>query len=96
MKLAKNVNVSLLKRVADCSFLFLCKKLAFLFLPFLNLVAQIRCPQNQYTDLKSALDQPLFHQLIAETGEKRLLKRHYVPFSDLTNQEVVIKESINK
>ena len=30
-----------------------------LLLPFLNLAAQIRCPENCYTDLKSALDQPL-------------------------------------
>ena len=33
--------------------------LVFLFLPFLNLVIQISCPQNWYTSLKSALDQPL-------------------------------------
>ena len=26
----------------------------------LNVGAQIRCPQNRYTDLKSALDQPLY------------------------------------
>ena len=49
---------NLLKRVADGSFLFLCKTLVFLFLPFLNLGVQIRSPQNRYTDLKSALDQP--------------------------------------
>ena len=36
----------------------LCRRI-FLFLPFLNLGAQIRCPQNRYTDLKLALDQPL-------------------------------------
>ena len=48
---------NLLKRVTENSFLFLCKKLFFLFLPFLNLAAQIRCPQNRYTDLKSAQDQ---------------------------------------
>ena len=29
------------------------------FLLFLNVGAQIRCPQNRDTDLKSALDQPL-------------------------------------
>ena len=50
---------NLLKRVTEGSFLFLCKKLVFFFLTFLNLGAQIRCPQNRYTDLKSALDQPL-------------------------------------
>ena len=31
----------------------------FLFPPVLNLGAQVRCPKNRYTDLKSALDQPL-------------------------------------
>ena len=50
---------NLLKRVTEGSFLFLCKKFVFLFLPFLNLGTQIKCPQNCYTDLKSALDQPL-------------------------------------
>ena len=33
--------------------------LVFLFLPFLNLVIQISCPQNWYTNLKSAIDLPL-------------------------------------
>ena len=51
---------NLLKRVTDGSFLFLWEMLAFLFLPFLNLVIQIWCLQNQYTSLKSALDQSLF------------------------------------
>ena len=32
----------------------------FSFRPFLNLGAQITCPQNWCTNLKSALDQPLF------------------------------------
>ena len=50
---------NLLKRVTDGSFLFLCETLVFLFLTFLNLGAQMRCLQNRYTDLKSALDQPL-------------------------------------
>ena len=49
---------NLLKRVTVDSFLVLCKKLVFPFLPFLNLGAQIRCSQSRYTDLKSALDQP--------------------------------------
>ena len=47
------------KTVTDDSSLFLCKTLVFLFLPFLNLDAEIRCPPNWYTNLKSALDQPL-------------------------------------
>ena len=47
---------NLLKRVTEGSFLFLCKKLVFIFLTFLNLGAQIRCPQNRYSDLKSTLD----------------------------------------
>ena len=51
--------LNLLKRVKDGSFLFLCKTLVFLVLAFLNLGDQIRCSQNQYTNLKSALDQPL-------------------------------------
>ena len=51
-------NIQLAKQSYRRQFLFLCKTLAFLFLPFLNLGAQIRCPQNRYTDLKSALDQP--------------------------------------
>ena len=40
----------------------------------------------------------VFHQLMAETSKTRLLsqKRHYLPFNDLTNQEVVIEESVNK
>ena len=57
---------NLLKRVTEGSFLFLCKKLVFFFLTFLNLGAQIRCPQNQYTDLKSALDQPLICYSVPE------------------------------
>ena len=38
------------KRVGDGSFSFLWKTLVFFFLHFLNLGAQIRCPQNQYTN----------------------------------------------
>ena len=45
--------------VTSGSFLFLCKTLVFLFLPFLNLDPQTRCLVNRYIDLKSALDQPL-------------------------------------
>ena len=39
-----------LKRVTDGTSLFLCKTLVFL--PFLNLRAQISCPQNLYSNLK--------------------------------------------
>ena len=42
--------------MADFYFL---QNVTFLFLSFLNLGAQIRCTLNRYTDLKSALDQPL-------------------------------------
>ena len=42
-----------LKRVTYGSFLFLRKTLVFLFLPFLDLHAQIKNPQNRYTDCKS-------------------------------------------
>ena len=38
---------------------FLCKTLGFLSLPFMDLDAQINCLKKWYTDLKSALDQPL-------------------------------------
>ena len=38
---------------------FLCKTLGFLVLPFMDLDAQINCLKKWYTDLKSALDQPL-------------------------------------
>ena len=34
-------------------------KLCFSFLPFLNLGAQISCPENPYPDLKPPLDQPV-------------------------------------
>ena len=37
----------------------------FLFLHFLNLGAQIRCHQNQYIDLKLALDQPQMMSALA-------------------------------
>ena len=56
--------LNLLERVTASSFLFLCKVLVFLFLPFLNLGAQIRCPQNWYTNLRLALDQPMTYQYI--------------------------------
>ena len=35
----------------------------------------------------------VFHQLMTVTFT--ISKRHFLPFSDLTNQEVVIKESIS-
>ena len=52
-------NIQLAKQIYRRQFLFLCKTLVSLFLPFLNLGTQIRCPQNRYTNLKSALDQHL-------------------------------------
>ena len=45
--------------ITDGSFLFLCIRLAFLFLPFFNFGTQITCSQNWNADLKSTLDQPL-------------------------------------
>ena len=54
LKLLKRVY----KKVFKSSFLFSCKTLTFLFLPFLNLGAIGMCSQNRYTNLKSALDQP--------------------------------------
>ena len=57
---------SLPKRVADYSFTFLCKTLVFALLSFLTFEAKPRCPRNQYTDLKSALDQTL-HGFISES-----------------------------
>ena len=57
--MCSNSIFNLLTRDADGSFLFLCKTLVFLFLPFLNLDPQTRCLVNRYIDLKSALDQPL-------------------------------------
>ena len=51
--------INLLERFTDGHFLFLCKTVVLLFVLFLNLSAQIRFPQNRYTDLKSALDQLL-------------------------------------
>ena len=38
--------------------------LVFIFLPFLKLSAQISCPQSQYMDVRSALDQPLTISII--------------------------------
>ena len=57
---------NLLKRVTGGSFLFLCEVLVFLFLPFLNLGAQI----NWYTYLKSALDQPLKLEIKSRRSER--------------------------
>ena len=56
---------NMLKRVTDSSFLFLCKTLVFLFLPFLNLGAQIGS-----TDLESALDQHLLGLLPLQSGTR--------------------------
>ena len=63
---------NLLKRVTGDSFLFLHNTLGF-FLSFLNLGTQIRCPQNWYTDLKVALDQPLY----VETNIWNMLKEQH-------------------
>ena len=52
-------NIQLAKELKMAVFSFYAK-LCFSFLPFLNLGAQISCPENPYTDLKSPLDQPLF------------------------------------
>ena len=41
------------------AFLISCKTLIFIFLPFLNLGAQIRSPQNRFSVLKSPVDQPM-------------------------------------
>ena len=49
--------------------------LDFLFLPFLNLGAQIKCLQNRYTDLKSALDQ-LLHVFATLSSLVREPSRH--------------------
>ena len=58
-------------------FIFM-QNVSFFFLTFLNLGAKIRCPQNRYTDLKSALDQPL-----GETGVDIGQFRHrYTDFGD--------------
>ena len=62
MLLCSDSIFNLLKRVAY-SRLFLCKTLVFLFLPFLNLGGQIRCPKNLSTNVKSTLDQPLVYML---------------------------------
>ena len=49
---------NLLKRVADVSFLLLCKMLVCFFLPFLNLFGKIWYSQNWYSNPTSVLDQP--------------------------------------
>ena len=50
---------------------------------FLNLGAQIRCSQNRYTDLKSALDQPL-------PWLYRTENINTIPISELGDNNVVI------
>ena len=78
---------NMLKRVGGGSFSFLCKTLVFVFLPFLNLGAQIR-----YTDLKSALDQPLRGKgslTRLKLREISAFKAHY-PLS-LRNEEIMLK-----
>ena len=50
--------LNLTKRVANDSF-FNFMQNVFIFLPFLNLGAQIRSPQNRFSVLKSPVDQPM-------------------------------------
>ena len=52
-------NIQLAKKSCRWQIFIFMQNVTFLFLSFLNLGAQISCPQNRYTDLKSALDQPL-------------------------------------
>ena len=47
-------NIQLAKKRYRWQF-FIFKGTVFLFLPFLNLGAQIRCPKNRYNDIKSDL-----------------------------------------
>ena len=74
---------NLLKRITKGSFLFLCKKLVFFFLTFLNLGTQIRCRQNRYTDLKSALDHSLGGWNLGQTGQKPGPELGFLPFSQV-------------
>ena len=57
------INIQLAKKSYRRQFFIFMQKV-FPFLPFLNLGAQIRFPQKWYTDLKSALDQPLQDSLV--------------------------------
>ena len=50
--------LDLLKRVTDFSSFIFIQKVVFVFPLFFNFGAQIRCPQNRYTDFRSALDEP--------------------------------------
>ena len=60
------------------------------FLPSLNLGAQISCPQNQYTDLKSALDQPLTLQKKKKQKKKKLCAQLLILSKDLNFQNQFI------
>ena len=52
-------NIRLAKKSCRWQIFTFMQNVTFLFLSFLNLGAQIRCLQNRYTNLKSAVDQPL-------------------------------------
>ena len=58
-------------------FIFLCKMLVFLFLPLLNLGTKTRCPQNRYTNLKSALDQPLTTNVVIIQPSSSIQKKGF-------------------
>ena len=53
-------NIQLAKKSYRWQFFIFMQNISFFPPPFLILGAQIRCLQNRYTDLKSALDQPRF------------------------------------
>ena len=72
----------------------------FFFLPFLNLCTQIRCLQNQYTDLKSALDQPLDCPMVRAEGVKFFIlitlnrwKRHFREKNYIKNYFYLLKST---
>ena len=52
-------NIQLAKKSCRWQIFIFMQSVTFLFQSFLNFDAQIKCPQNRYTDLKSALDQAL-------------------------------------
>ena len=81
----------LLKRVTDGSFLFLRKTLVILFLLFLNSGAQIRCPQNRYTNHQSALDQRLKGTISQSFSVKK-----WVLILEICHEHFIHNESILK
>ena len=52
-------NIQFAKKSNRLQFFIFMQDFSFSFRAFIKLGSQIRCPQNWYTDLKSALDQPL-------------------------------------